>query len=174
LNYVDYILLFFLLLGFVLGFKDGLIRKVIGFVGFLLALYVSFSFAEKFGTILQPIFNGEKELAEIVGGIVLFFLSILLVAILKRILHPVDKVNRFVNQLLGGISGAIQMLYFLSAILILLSIFNFPKESDKSKSVLYETVYKILPVTIDWVLGSDSSAKEFLNGYLPSEDKIKP
>ncbi len=166
MNYVDYILLFFLALGFILGFKDGLIRKIIGLVGLLIAVYLTFNFSDRFGAVLTPVFNGEKDLAVIIAGIVIFFLTILVIAILKRVLHPVDKVNRFINQLLGGISGLIQMVYFLSGVLILLSIFNFPHQKERQNSYLYEPIYRVLPVTIDFVLGKNSSAKEFLDGYI--------
>ncbi len=174
MNYVDYILLVFLVIGFVLGFKDGLVRKVIGLIGLVLALYLAFNFSDEGGALITPIFNGEKELASIVAGITIFFLTILIVSILKRILHPVDKVNRFMNQLLGGISGLIQMIYFLSGLLILLSIFNFPSQKIRKESYLYTPVYKVLPVTIDLILGENSSAKQFIDGYIGNDNLNNP
>ena len=174
MDYVDYILIFFLFIGFILGFKDGLIRKVIGFIGLLLAIFLAFNFADEGGKILAPIFNGERDLSVIVAGIIIFFLTILIVAILKRILHPVDKVNLFMNQLLVGISGLIQMVYFLSGVLILLSIFNFPHQKVRQNSYLYEPVYKVLPVTIDLILGENSSAKEFLDSYIGNNNLNNP
>ncbi len=167
MNYVDYIILFFLIIGFILGFKDGIIRKLVGFVGLLISFFVAMELSSVVGAYLTPYFNNEPQVANIVAGIGIFFLLMLIVSILKRILHPVDKVNKFVNQLLGGIAGVIQMVFFISALLILFGIFNLPDGKAQNKSILYKPFYNVLPVTIDFVLGSDSSAKQYFNEYIP-------
>ncbi len=166
MNYIDYIIIGFIALGFILGFKDGLVRKIIGLIGLFLAIGLAFEFSDDAGVFLSSLFNGDLELATIIGGIFIFFSALLIVAILKRILHPVDKVNKFVNQLLGGISGAVQMLFFLSALLILFAIFNVPSETERNKSLLYKPVYKVVPFTVDLLMGENSKAKEFLNDYI--------
>ncbi|RMD51571.1 MAG: CvpA family protein [Ignavibacteria bacterium] len=169
MNFVDYIILGFLLIGFILGYKDGLVRKIIGLLGFIVSIGLAFEFADTAGNFLQPFFNNDFALAKTIGGIIIFFVAILIVAILKRVLHPVDKVNRFVNQLLGGISGLVQMIFFVSAILILLAIFNFPSEKDRNESVLYSSVHDVIPMTVDLIMGKDSETKSFLNNYLDNE-----
>ncbi len=170
MNYVDYIILLFLIVGFILGFKDGIIRKVIGFVGFLLSIFVAVELSSSVGAYLTSFFNNERQVANIVAGIGIFFMAMLIVSILKRILHPVDRVNKFVNQFLGGIAGVIQMIFFVSALLILFSIFNFPNGRAQRKSVLYKPFYNILPITVDFILGSNSNAKQYLNEYIPKQN----
>ncbi len=172
MNFLDYIIISIIIIGFILGYKDGLVRKIIGLIGFILAIGLSFEFSKPFGLLLTPIFNGEKNLAEIIGGILIFIFVIFVFAVLKRIIHPVDKVNRFVNQILGGISGVIQMVFFISAFLLFLSIFNFPSNAARSSSILYEDVYEVLPKTIDFVLGKNSKAKKFIENYINREDKF--
>jgi len=170
LNYVDYIILLFLFIGFILGFKDGIIRKIIGFVGFILAIFLAIKLAPIAGKQLVSFFNNELQVATIVSGIGIFFLAMLIVSILKRILHPVDKVNKFVNQLLGGIAGSIQMIFFISALLIIFNIFNFPNKNAQKKSLFYKPFYNVLPITIDFLLGTNSSVKQYLNDYIPEEN----
>jgi len=169
LNFIDYIIIGFLTIGFILGFKDGLVRKIIGLIGFFVSIGLAFEFSDSAGKLLQPFFNNDFSLAKTIGGIFIFFLAILIVAILKRILHPVDKVNRFVNQFLGGISGLIQMVFFLSAITILFGIFNFPSQKDIEKSILYKPVHDVVPLTVDFLMGENSKAKEFLNEYIDNK-----
>lgn len=152
-----------------MGFKDGLVRKIIGLVGFVAALFLAFQFSSRAGAILLPVFNQDFDLAQIVGGIIIFFLSLFVVAILKRVFHPVDKVSKFVNQLLGGISGTIQMVYFISGFLILIGIFNLPSPKDREKSLLYGPMYSVVPFTVNLVLGENSQAKEFLNNYIDTQ-----
>lgn len=166
MNFVDYIIIAFLAIGFILGFKDGLVRKIIGLIGFFVSIGLAFELSDYAGLTLQPFFNNDFLLAKTIGGIAIFFIAIFVVAILKRVLHPVDKVNRFVNQLLGGISGLIQMVFFLSAIFILLGIFNFPTQKERENSLFYETVHNVVPFTVDILMGKDSKAREFLNEYI--------
>ncbi len=170
MNYLDYILGGFLILGFVLGFKDGLIRKIIGLVGYFIAFYLAFNFAEKLGRVLIPVFNGEAQLANMIAGIIIFFLTVLVISILKRILHPFDKVHKLFNQLLGGVVGFVETLYFLSAILLLLSIFNFPKQSVKEKSIFYDEVFNVLPASVDFLFGENSAARNFFKDYTGNDD----
>lgn len=166
LNYIDYIIVGFVAIGFILGFKDGLVRKIIGLIGFFVALFLAFEYSDKAGYLLLPLFSEDFELAKIVGGIFIFFFALFIVAILKRVFHPVDKVNRFVNQLLGGISGIVQMIYFLSGILILFAIFNLPSTKEREKSILYHPVYNVIPFTVNLIMGEKSKANEFLKDYI--------
>ncbi len=175
MNYLDYIIIAIILIGFILGYKDGIIRKIIGLAGLIAAIFLAVTYSGTLGEQLSPIFNNENYLAKIVSGILIFFATILIVAILKRVIHPADKVNKFVNQFLGGIAGTIQLIFLTSVLLLLLNILNFPNEKDKENSVLYSTVYGILPSTIDLIIGSDFKTEGFLKDYIESQsDKEIP
>ena len=161
-----------MIIGFVLGFKDGLVRKVIGLFGLLAAIFLAFNFYEPVGAFLQPVLNNELQLAEIVAGILIFMLTMVAAAVLKRIVHPLDKVNMFLNQLLGGVTGTIQMIFFISAGLVLLNIFNIPGNSDIDNSFSYEKVYKVIPVTVDMIIGTQYETKKFFEDYIEGKDKF--
>ena len=172
MNYLDYIILIVLVIGFVLGFKDGLVRKLIGVIGLIVAVVLVVEFASPVGSYVAPFFNDEVYLAEIIAGIVIFFLTILLVSILKRIVHPVDKVNKFVNQILGGISGTVQILFILSAFFLFLNIARIPSEKAKKESLGYNFVHGIIPGTIDLVLGVDSNTQQYIKDFIEGNKKI--
>lgn len=161
-----------MIIGFVLGFKDGLVRKVIGLFGLLAAIFLAFNLYEPAGAFLQPLLNNELQLAEIVAGILIFMLTMVAAAVLKRIVHPLDKVNMFLNQLLGGLTGTIQMIFFISAALVLLNIFNIPGNSDIDNSFSYEKVYKVVPVTVDMIIGTQYETKKFFEDYIEGKDKF--
>ncbi|MBI9072295.1 MAG: CvpA family protein [Melioribacteraceae bacterium] len=169
MSYLDIIIFVVILIGFLLGYKDGLVRKIIGIIGFILALVLAFKFAKVSGAFISPVFNDEIYLSEIVAGILIFLITVIIISILKRIIHPVDKVNRFINQLLGGISGAVQIVFFISGFLLFLNIFNFPNEKDANESYLYSKVYNVLPFTIDFILGKDTDTKNIIKDFLESE-----
>lgn len=160
------------MIGFALGFRDGLIRKVIGLLGLVLGIVFALQFYRPFGKFISPLVNDEIYLAEIVAGFVLFVGAIFLASVLKRIIHPLDKVNRFANQLLGAISGTLQILFFISGFLLFLNIFNFPSKEDRNNSFLYSKVYNIIPVTIDLIIGSDSDAMNLVKDFIEQSGDV--
>jgi membrane protein required for colicin V production len=173
LNYLDYIIIVILLIGFLLGFKDGLIRKIIGMVGLVVAVGLAIQFSEPMGFFIAPVFSNEVYLANIVAGILIFAFTILVFALIKRIVHPLDRVNKFVNQILGGIAGIIQIIFFLSAFFIFLNVFRIPDKNAKESSLLYYTVAGIIPSTIDFILGTNFKTKVIIKDYIDSKDKIE-
>ena len=93
-------------------------------------------------------------------------------AILKRVIHPLDKVSQFLNHFLGGITGTIQMFFFISAAMLLLNIFNFPNSEDRMESFAYERVYRVVPSAIDLLVGSKYDTKKFFEDYIEGKDKF--
>lgn len=170
MNYIDYILIGIILIGFILGYKDGLVRKIIGLLGLIVAIYIAISYSDTLGEYLAPMFNDENYLAKIISGIILFLATILAVAIIKRLIHPTDKVNKFLNQLLGGIAGAAQIVFLTSVFLLLLNVFSVPKKEDIEQSLLYTPIYSVIPSTIDLIVGSDFKTEGFLKDYIESKN----
>lgn len=173
MNYIDFIIIFFLFIGFSLGFRDGLIRKVIGLVGLALGIILALEFYQGVALKIAPFINDEIYLAEIVSWLVIFIGTMFLASILKRIIHPLDKVNRFTNQLLGGISGTLQILFFVSGFLLFLDVFNVPNKDTRNTSLLYHKSYQVIPVTIDLVVGKDSEAKDLINSFIEQSSDIE-
>ncbi|HRI46728.1 MAG TPA: CvpA family protein [Ignavibacteriaceae bacterium] len=172
MNYIDIILFIVLTVAFVLGFKDGFVRKLIGTVGFFLALFLSISFSTWLGKIIFSVTGIEQYLSEILAGFTIFITILVLAAFLKRVIHPFDKVNNLINRIVGGLTGTIQMLIFLSAALYLLNIFDFPDEKVKEDSFLYSPVYKILPFAINSLQAITPDAKESIKEYIIEKDSI--
>ena len=173
MNYIDYILISVILIGFILGYKDGLVRKVIGLLGLIAAIYIAVTYSDTLGEYLSPMFNDENYLAKIISGFVLFLATILTFAIIKRLIHPTDKVNKFLNQLLGGIVGTIQIIFFTSVFLLLLNIISIPKQQDIDESQLYSPIYSVIPSTIDLIVGSDFKTEGFLKDYIESKNNTE-
>ncbi len=165
MNILDIIIFAVFLIGFALGYKDGLIRKIIGLTGLALAIYLSAKFADSAGKILSNVTGLEIYLSKIIGAILLFFAIILIFSLLKRVIHPFDKVNNLINQLLGAIVGAAQLLFFLSAVFFILSMFGLPKESSVKGSFFYKPVYNILPETVNVLNNYTPEPKKFFDNY---------
>ncbi len=172
MNLIDLIILLIALIGFALGYKDGFIRKLIGFVGFILAVYLSIQFASQLGKAIENAFDMEYYMAELIAGAAIFILIIVIFAFIKRLIHPHDKVNNFVNQLVGGIMGMLQILFFISAALYILNVFNVPSNNSKKNSLVYKSVYSIIPATINLVSNYTPDAKQRIKNYINEKDSL--
>jgi membrane protein required for colicin V production len=170
LNPVDVIIVAAVLIGFILGYKDGFVRKLIGIIGFALAIISAAVLKDDLGRLIENAFGMEFYLAEITGGVLIFFTIILIFTLLKRVIHPFDKVNNLINQLIGGVVGVIQLLYFLSAIFLLLNVFDIPGKNVKNESAFYSDTYQIIPVTIEFLNSYTPQTKEIFEEYMKDQD----
>ncbi len=164
MNYIDYIIIAFFIVGFILGFKDGFVRKLIGLAGIFVGIFLAVKFSEPAGKLLSPLFNNEPYLSGVIGAIVIFILAIVAASIIKRLVHPHDKVNKLLNQILGGTAGSIQTIFFLSLVFLLLAVFNFPNDKIASKSIFYKPVYSVVPGTVGFLIGGKDLVKEYIEG----------
>ncbi|MBK6915602.1 MAG: CvpA family protein [Ignavibacteriales bacterium] len=169
----DIIIALGIIIGFILGFKDGFVRKIIGIIGFCCGVYLALTFADDIGKFLEYSLGIEFYLAEIMGGVIIFLFTILIFTILKRIVHPFDKVNSLINQIIGGAVGSIQVIFFLSAVLLLLNVFEIPDKKTADSSILYHTTYEVIPSTIDYLSGYTPKTKKIIKDYINEKDSLE-
>ena len=170
---LDALIIIGVLIGFILGFKDGFVRKLVGIVGFIIAVASAVLLAGKLGLIIESALRIEYYLAEIIGGLIIFFGITVIFMILKRIVHPFDKVNNLINQIVGGVVGSIQILFFLSAIFVIVNIFNLPDKETKQKSVFYFYTYKIIPLTIEYLSYYTPQPRQIIEEYINQKDTLQ-
>ena len=167
---LDILIITSVIVGFILGFKDGFIRKLVGLAGFIVAVIASVYFAGKLGTLIESIFGIEYYLSEIIGGLIIFFSIITIFMFLKRVVHPFDRVNNLLNQIVGGIVGSIQILFFLSAIFIIVNIFNLPDKQTRQQSIFYNPSYQVIPLTIDYLSNYTPQPRQLIEDYINGKD----
>lgn len=173
MNTVDIIIFLTLAVGFILGFKDGFVRKLIGIIGLLVAVILTALLAKKFGRVIESLLDIELYLSEIIAGLIIFLGTVLIFSILKRVIHPFDKVNGLINQLVGGAVGVIQLLFFISAVLLLLNIFDVPKKEVQDSSLLYNSTYSVIPFTINYLKDYTPSTEEIIKNYINQKDSLE-
>lgn len=173
MNYLDILILVALLIGFLLGFKDGFVRKLIGIIGFVTAVVVAILFASHFGHLIESVLNIEYYLSEIMAGMILFIALMVVTTILKRVIHPFDKVNNLINQLVGGFVGIIQLMFLISAIFLLLNIFDFPNKKTQNDSYLYKYAYGVIPTSINFLKDYTPDTESVIKDYINQKDTLK-
>ncbi|MCK6612921.1 MAG: CvpA family protein [Ignavibacteriaceae bacterium] len=172
MNYLDIILLIVLVVAFILGFKDGIIRKIIGTAGFFIAIFLGVILAKSAGGVLHSITGIEPYFSEILAGFFVFVIVIVLTSVIKRVVHPFDKINNMVNRILGGITGMIQILFFISAALYLLNVFGIPSQDTRNESFLYSPLASFLPGVIDQIENLNPDTKKSIKEFLIEKDSL--
>ena len=170
---LDALIITGIIIGFILGFKDGFVRKLIGIIGFVLAVVAAVFFAGKLGLLIESLFRIEYYLAEIIGGLVIFISIITIFVFLKRVVHPFDKVNNLINQIVGGVVGSIQILYFLSAIFIIVNIFDLPDKDTKKQSIFYNNTLNVIPFTIQYLSYYTPEPRKLIENYINEKDTLR-
>lgn len=169
---LDALIVIGVLIGFILGFKDGFVRKLIGILGFVIAFVAAVFFSHNLGLFIESAFRIEYYLAEIIGGVIIFFGILAIFMLLKRVIHPFDKVNNLINQIVGGAMGAIQILYFLSAIFIIVNVFDLPEKQTRERSIFYNPTYKIIPLTIQYLSYYTPQPRKLIEKYINEKDTL--
>lgn len=170
---LDALIIIGILIGFILGFKDGFIRKLVGIAGFVVAVILAVFFAGSLGVMIENAFGIEYYLSEIIGGLVIFFGVLLIFTLLKRVVHPFDKVNNLINQIVGGVVGSIQILYFLSAIFVIVNVFNLPEKETRNNSIFYYSTYRLIPLTIEYLSNYTPQPRKIIEQYINEKDTLQ-
>lgn len=173
MNPIDAVIIIAAVTGFILGFKDGFIRKLIGIIGFAAAVVCVALFSDDLGTAVENVFGMEYYLAEITAGVGIFLGIMLIFTILKRIVHPFDKVNNLVNQIVGGFIGMIQIMFFISALLLIMNIFDIPSKEEQKESKLYKGTSQLIPVTLNLLGRYTPDTKQIIRDYINEKDTLK-
>lgn len=173
MNTLDIIILLFLLVSFIVGFKDGFVRKLIGTLSFILALYLSVTLSGYAGKVLSRSLGTEIYFSELAGGFSVFLLIMVAGAFLKRAVHPFEKLNNLLNRIIGGVVGLIQVAYFLSAVLFLANIFGVPSRQAQARSILYNRIAPVLPATVEYLSRYSPKAKDTIKNYIFEKDTLK-
>jgi membrane protein required for colicin V production len=170
---LDALIVIGVLIGFILGFKDGFVRKLIGIIGFVIAVVAAVFFSHNLGLFIESAFRIEYYLAEIIGGVIIFFGILAIFMFLKRVIHPFDKVNNLINQIVGGVMGAVQIIYFLSAIFIIVNIFDLPEKQTRDRSIFYYPTYKVIPLTIQYLSYYTPQPRKLIEEYINEKDTLQ-
>lgn len=162
MSVVDIIILIFLALGAVAGFKAGVIKKLTDFVGMFVIVVLSFYLKNNLSVIMYenlPFFElGGKIkgievinilLYEVIAFIIVFSLLLVVLRLLLMITGIIEKILKATiilsipSKLLGVFVGLIEMYVYIFVILVILSlpIFNnnFLKDSEIVDFMLNKT-----------------------------------
>lgn len=162
MNIIDIVIILFILMGAIIGFKQGAIKKITSFVGMFVIIIIAFIFKSNLSVIFYenlPFFNLwgmfkgieilNVVLYEILAFIFIFALLLFILRVLLVVTGAIEMLLRFTvilsipSKILGIFVGAIE--YYVYAFLILfvisLPVFNISiiKDSKYATIILENT-----------------------------------
>ncbi len=181
MNIVDYIIIIFILLGFISGFKRGVIKQGVLTFGTILVVVLAFIFKNSLSIVLYQKFSfftvGLLEnysmlnvlLYELISFFILLSIFSLIFAIIVKISGIIEKFLRATiilaipSKLLGGILGMIE--YYVISFIILLIITMPIFEVSKIDSIRESKVK-------DRILNNSLLMSKVSNGLIDSINEI--
>lgn len=162
MNIVDAVIILLLLMGAVVGFKQGAIKKTVSFVGLLIIIVISFIFKNNLSIILYenlPFFDfwGALKgvqvvniiLYEVIAFLLVFSILLVLLKVIIAISGLAEKILKATiflaipSKILGIFVGFIEyyIYVFIGLFVISLPVFNFIDLNDSklANSILYNT-----------------------------------
>jgi len=138
-----------------MGFRNGLMREVLGISGVIAGLFLAFRYLDPLNQWLIQL-TGVNDMYSPLIAFFIIFLSVILATHL--IIISLEYLIEFAflsmpNRLLGLGFGVLKSSVFISILLILLAGFEVPGEQTRRQSVMYPYVYGIAPFTYN-VIGT--------------------
>ncbi len=154
MNYIDIILILYLVWGFYTGFKKGVIYMLVSFVSIIIALYAAVHFSYLSTKLLANWLNKNPQDLKILSYIVTFLGVFLLMHLIGKILDQLIKAVAlgFINRILGGVLSVGIKVIILSLLIWIFDQANqiMPLVSLKyiDESVMYKPIRDLSPVIL--------------------------
>lgn len=143
MNYIDIIILLFLLFGAFRGFSKGLIIEVATLAGLVLGVFVAIKYSPYTEGLLRDFLNISSRYLSYIALAITFLLVVIGVYLIGKMLtRLVDIISLgLVNKLFGAILGMAKYFLIVCVLLMIMDAlddkFHFINEETKEKSMLF-------------------------------------
>lgn len=154
MNYLDIILAIPILWGLYKGLNSGIIKALASLAALVLGTYGAVHFAE----IVEPELAQHLSIDGAYLSAISFAASFIIIVLLVRLLGLfLDRLIKLValgvlSRLLGGLFGALKAAFVISALLLIVNIFDVHldliPEKEKKQSLLYSPISKLVPALL--------------------------
>ncbi len=144
MNYIDIIILLFLLYGAFRGFSKGLIIEVATLAGLILGVFIAIRYSPFTEGILKDFLNITSRYLSYIALAVTFLLVVIVVYLLGKMLtRLVDIISLgLVNKLLGTLLGIAKYFIMVCVLLMIVDALNdkfyFISEETRENSLLFD------------------------------------
>ncbi|MCE2734077.1 MAG: CvpA family protein [Cyclobacteriaceae bacterium] len=154
MSYIDIGLVFFLIVGAIMGYKEGFLMEVVALVAIILGVLSGFKLMGQAMILLEQKWNINEHVLPYVAFGVVFVIVVVLVTLLGRALKAkVDKsfLGR-VDQAAGAALGFFRTAFMVSVILWLVHSLNYSfPEKWTANAWLYPKLSELAPTVTEWI-----------------------
>lgn len=153
MNLLDFLIIIPILFFALRGIKNGLIGEILGIIGLLAAVYLTFEYMDEVANLIHPLFGAEASYVIFVAAMLIFVVTLLLVQLIDYFstnfiqLIRLESLNRTLGFFFGLLKGAI----LISALLLILAGFQIPSERSQQESATYSYIIYLAPVAYNTV-----------------------
>jgi len=157
MNYIDIIILIFLVIAAIKGFSQGFIIGLASLAGLVLGIIFSLKYAGSLAIHLQQMFGSNSQILFFASYLICFLIIVIFVHFVGKSLEKVIEIAAlgFLNRLAGVVFGVIKTLFVFSAIIYLLKIADphsrLIKPEAKQESYIYQPLEWLLPSTLPFL-----------------------
>ncbi len=169
LNWFDIVILVFLLIAFINGYRKGLVTMLVGLATVILAAVFGGKLAARVLPELQNLFDMSPQAANVLSYVAAFFLIAIVVSLAGKMVQKIcESVNlSFVNRLLGSVISLATAMVVCSILLNLVLMLDFNekliKPEVKKESFFYDRVRVVVPAIVPYL------DKEIWEEYVPEK-----
>ncbi|HUN66655.1 MAG TPA: CvpA family protein [Bacteroidota bacterium] len=151
MNLTDILLLVGLIVYMIIGYRDGIQKKIFGILGFWAGLIVGTKLMDTVGTRFMDWFTLDEDPAYVLAFFCLFVGVAIVFNFSYRWFGKIGTESLpTISRIGGALLGAVQGLVALSLILIMFNIFDIPSEEAQNESLFYNETLQIAPDIFDY------------------------
>lgn len=169
LNWFDLLVLIFLLVAFINGYRKGLVTMLVGLVTVILAAVFAGKLADTLLPHIQKMFGSSPQVATVLSYVAAFLAIGAVVSIIGFFIQKLfESINlNFINRVLGSVVSIGTTVVVLSILLNLILMLDrkekIIKSDIKQKSFFYERVRVAVPAIVPYL------DKETWEEYVPEK-----
>ena len=160
--------------GFLVGYSKGILETVFKIFGYLIGIVAAIKFALPFQRILEDAFDTDNPAMYIVGLILSFFLTMMIVRFIASMIENLlEKANiNIINQIFGGllVSGFMVLIY--SLLLYFAKATHLISRETENSSYTYEYLEEFPDKTWTFMSYLKDPILEFWEGSVDFIDKV--
>ncbi len=166
MNYIDFIILVFLVFGLMKGYTDGLVKELASLLALIVGIWGAIKFSSFTAGKLYDFFDMTGNYVGIIAFLITFILIVIVIHFVGTVVDKfIDSIALgFLNRLLGIVFGVFKTALILSVIFVVLNAIDarhhfLPKEKIE-QSHFYNPIADIAPALFP-IIGEGSFDKSF-------------
>lgn len=146
LNWLDYLLIVILGIGFITGFLSGFMKQLFGLLSWVMAIAAAVYMGDQVNQLIRPLVSEPAWLYPAAGSVIAFLVIFISVSIAGKFLADGDGplASGMMNKLAGGILGMLKSGAVLVIFCWLPQIINWPGRDQIDQSVLFSPFYNFV------------------------------